>query len=56
MSGKPSALTYPQLRRVDAWAETRKISVAAMCRVLKISPNTLYDAFKRRRAYRDCPL
>jgi hypothetical protein len=55
MAGKPPALTYPQLRRIDAWFAERKISVAVMCRILRIAPNTLYDAAKRRRAYASCP-
>ena len=47
-------LTYPQLRRIDAWGKSRRISAAAMSRVLGISRNTLYDAWARRRAYRGC--
>lgn len=53
MKGWPRKLTDEQLRRVDAWGRTRKISAAAMSRVLGVSTNTLYDAWKRRRAYQE---
>jgi hypothetical protein len=53
--GRPPKLTYPALRRIDEWMAARRISVSVMCRILKVTPNTLYDAHKRIRGYKDCP-
>src|ERR1700677_2089004 len=52
--GRPPKLTYPALRRIDEWMADRKISVRVMCRILKVSPDTIYDAYNRMGAYRGC--
>jgi hypothetical protein len=54
MRGRYPKLSYPDLRRIDAWAVKRKISARAMARVLGVALNTFYDAWKRRNAYREC--
>lgn len=53
--GRPPKLTYSDLRRIDAWMLERKISVRVMGRILGVNAQTVRDAHKRIRAYRDCP-
>lgn len=53
--GCPPKLTYPDLRRIDAWMAERRLSVRAMSRILGVMSTTIYDAHRRIRAYRNCP-
>jgi len=55
MSGKPPKLTYSKLRLADAWNLSKPVPMKTIAGQLGISINTLYDAIRRRRAYRDCP-
>lgn len=59
--GRPPKLTYTMLHRIDTWFadrkrfKYRKLPISAMCRILQVSRNTIYDAAMRRNAYRGCP-
>jgi hypothetical protein len=62
MSGRRPKLTYPQLAQLDQWMarrpgcrRNRKVPIWRICQRLNISDNTVYDAYLRRGAYRDCP-
>lgn len=54
MAGRRPKLTFPALKRIDAWWKHRKWSAAVMARIVGVHRNTVYDAALRRRAYREC--
>jgi hypothetical protein len=60
MSGRRRKLSPHDLRRIDAWMQRKpnsnrfRLPVSAICRILRVSHNTVLDAGYRRRAYAGC--
>jgi hypothetical protein len=59
MSGRPHKLTYPQIRRIDAWrAQPRRNKTPpwkTMAHSMGVSVRTLYNVVSRRYGYAKVP-
>ena len=55
MSGRPTALTVPAVRRLDELRRTRRLSYLKLAYLFRVNRGTIEDALKRRRGYAGVP-